>query len=77
MLAIGLPQMDGYEIAKRLRAEPATSKVLLIALSYGQEQDRQRTHGAGFDHHLVKPVAPDKLEALLAEHSPEARTAEN
>ncbi len=78
ILDIGLPEMDGYEVAKRLRAEPATSKVLLIALTgYGQEQDRQRTHGAGFDHHLVKPVTPDKLEALLAEHSPGARTAEN
>ena len=64
ILDIGLPQMDGYEVAKRLRAEPAMSKVLLIALTgYGQEQDRQRTVGKSgyFDHHLVKPVSPGHL----------------
>jgi CheY-like chemotaxis protein len=60
--------MDGYEVARRLRAQAATRAVMLIAISgYGQEEDRSRSRAAGFDHHLVKPVEPTEVEALLGE----------
>jgi CheY-like chemotaxis protein len=64
---IGLPGIDGYEVARRLRAEPLTAGVVLAALTgWGQEEDRRRSHAAGFDAHLVKPVAEDAIRALLA-----------
>jgi PAS domain S-box-containing protein len=64
---IGLPGMNGYEVAERLRAEPEFKDTRLIALTgYGQEEDRRRALAAGFDHHLTKPVEPDALAALLA-----------
>ncbi len=67
MLDIGLPGMDGYEIARALRALPATAGALLIALTgYGQESDRQRTRAAGFDHHLVKPATLEDIERAIA-----------
>jgi two-component system CheB/CheR fusion protein len=67
LLDIGLPKMDGYEVARRLRAEPCGKDVLLIALTgYGQDQDRQRAMKVGFDHHLVKPLDLERLEAILA-----------
>jgi PAS domain S-box-containing protein len=67
VLDIGLPEMDGYEVARRLRANPNGKQMLLIALTgYGQAEDRQRAENAGFDHHLVKPVDPGALEKLLA-----------
>ena len=67
LLDIGLPQMDGYEVARRLRALPGLDGVLLIAMTgYGQDQDRRRARRAGFDHHLVKPVDPEALRRLLA-----------
>jgi CheY-like chemotaxis protein len=63
---IGLPEMDGYEIARRLRRRPQIADVWLIAMrGYGTDSDRQRSKEAGFDHHLVKPVDPQKLEELL------------
>ena len=66
LLDIGLPQLDGYEVARRLREQPATEHVLLIALTgYGHEQDRCRSREAGFDHHLVKPVDPNAIQQLL------------
>jgi signal transduction histidine kinase len=66
LLDIGLPGMDGYEVARRLRRNPALSGVTLVALTgYGQENDRRKTHDAGFDHHLVKPVDTDDLARLL------------
>lgn len=68
LLDIGLPDIDGYEVARRLRQEPQTKDVTLIAMTgYGQDSDRQRSEAAGFDHHLVKPVEPQKLQELLAE----------
>ena len=67
LLDIGLPGMDGYELARKLRALPATANAVLIALTgYGQPQDRERSKAAGFDHHLEKPVDPDRLLALLS-----------
>jgi CheY-like chemotaxis protein len=66
LLDIGLPGMDGYEVARRLRSTPGFADVKLIALTgYGQEADRQRSSLAGFDHHLVKPVDLEQLRALL------------
>lgn len=66
LLDIGLPGMDGCELARRLRALPQMAQAVLIALTgYGQTDDRQRSKAAGFDHHLVKPVDPDALLALL------------
>ena len=65
-LDIGLPGMDGYEVAARLRELPATARCVLVAVTgYGQEEDRRRSRRAGFDQHLVKPVAPEILQSLL------------
>jgi len=67
LLDIGLPVMDGYEVARRLRELPATREVLLIALTgYGQATDRQRGREAGFDEHLLKPIDPTVLDALIS-----------
>ena len=67
LLDIGLPGMDGYEVARRLRKLPETEKVLLIAISgYGQAEDLRKSKEAGFDHHLVKPADPGKLNALIS-----------
>lgn len=66
LLDIGLPDMDGYELARRLRADAATSATVLVAVTgYGQEQDRSRTRAAGFDHHFVKPIDTAALAELL------------
>ena len=68
LLDIGLPVMDGYELAARLRELPELNGVKLIALTgYGQESDRRKSREAGFDHHLVKPVDLLILESVLAE----------
>lgn len=67
LLDIGLPEMDGYELARRLRAMPQFSDMRLIAITgYGQAGDRQRASAAGFDDHLVKPVTLAALERTLA-----------
>jgi len=66
LLDIGLPGMDGYEVARRLRTMPVLADVVLIALSgYGGEQHAERCRQAGFDCHLVKPAALEQLEALI------------
>lgn len=68
LVDVGLPVLDGYELARQVRALPDGSKVRLIALTgYGQLEDRHRALEAGFDAHLVKPVDLRKLEQLLAE----------
>jgi PAS domain S-box-containing protein len=68
ILDIGLPEMDGNELARRLRSQPETANMLLIAVTgYGHDQDRQTALEAGFDHHLVKPVDSAVLTTLLAE----------
>jgi PAS domain S-box-containing protein len=67
LLDIGLPKLDGYEVARRLRCQPGLEKALLVALTgYGQEGDRRRSEEAGMDWHLVKPVDPAELERILA-----------
>ncbi len=67
LLDIGLPGMDGYEVARRLREQPGTEGTLLVALTgWGQEEDRRKSREAGFDHHLVKPVEPEAILELLA-----------
>jgi CheY-like chemotaxis protein len=67
LLDIGLPEMDGNTLARRLREQPETAGALLIAVTgYGQEHDREGTRAAGFDHHLVKPLDPGYLLTLLA-----------
>ena len=64
---IGLPGLDGYAVARRLRGDPATAQARLIAVTaYGRDEDRRRSHEAGFERHLVKPVDPDDLRRALA-----------
>ena len=66
LLDIGMPDISGYEVARALRAEPWAANILLVALTgWGQESDRRRALEAGFDHHLIKPIDPDKLAGLI------------
>lgn len=66
VLDIGMPEMDGYEVCRRIRSIPAYRDLLLIALSgFGQKQDYRRSRQAGFDHHMVKPPDIDKLCEVL------------
>jgi CheY-like chemotaxis protein len=63
---IGMPKVHGFEVARRMRAQPATASCVLVAVTgWGQENDRRRAREAGFDRHLVKPVDPDEIEAIL------------
>jgi two-component system, sensor histidine kinase len=67
LLDIGMPGMDGYEVARRIRGNPANRHMQLIALTgWGQDEDRQRSAAAGFNHHLVKPADVDQLRQLLS-----------
>ena len=66
LLDIGLPGMDGNEVARRLRGRPEFEKTLIVALTgWGQESDVERSRAAGFDHHLVKPANPEAILELL------------
>jgi PAS domain S-box-containing protein len=70
LLDIGLPEMDGYELARRIRSAPELAHATLIAITgYGQPEDKQKAFAAGFDHHLVKPVNTAELTALLRAHA--------
>jgi CheY-like chemotaxis protein len=67
VLDIGLPDMDGYEVCRELRARPHGDSLIIIALTgWGQEEDRKKSAAAGFDGHLVKPVDLARLNELLA-----------
>ena len=69
LLDIGMPVMDGYLVARRLRQAESTRLSLLIAVTgWGQDEDRRRSREAGFDHHLVKPVDPGVLVPLIARY---------
>ncbi|MEX3667582.1 PAS domain-containing hybrid sensor histidine kinase/response regulator [Paraburkholderia phenoliruptrix] len=72
LLDIGLPDIDGYELAGLIRQKGGTRPVLIAVTGYGQADDHLRVQAAGFDHHLVKPVNIDYLMSLLAELSPAA-----
>ncbi|HEV2229555.1 MAG TPA: response regulator [Steroidobacteraceae bacterium] len=77
LLDIGMPGLDGYEVARRIRAAPWGGGLTLVAITgWGQEVDRRRSQEAGFDSHLVKPVNPGELAALLA-RLPQASGAES
>jgi len=68
LLDIGLPDMDGYELARRLRGQPESAHATLVALTgYGQSQDRKEAEEAGFDHYLVKPADMAQVNEVLAE----------
>lgn len=78
LLDIGLPQMDGYEVARRLREQLGMKSTLLIALTgYGKEEDRRRSRAAGFDVHLVKPADLAQLRSLLAGSKSQPHRAHN
>ena len=69
LMDIGLPGLDGYEVARRLRGDPnlGAGIALLVAVTgYAEDEARRRSREAGFDHHLVKPVDPDSLLALVS-----------
>lgn len=65
ILDVGLPGMDGTEVCRRIRALGGARPVMVALTGWGKDEDRRRTGEAGFDHHLVKPVAPEALAALL------------
>jgi CheY-like chemotaxis protein len=68
LLDIGLPEIDGLELARRLKSSLQPSQPMLVAVTgYGQQNDRAETRAAGFSHHLVKPVDPSELLAILEE----------
>jgi CheY-like chemotaxis protein len=67
VLDIGMPVLNGYEVATRIRGEAWGDDVTLIAVTgWGRESDKRAAYAAGFDHHLTKPVDPEQLERLLA-----------
>lgn len=66
LLDVGLPGLDGYEVARRIRAEPwGKTMTLIAATGWGQAEDRRRSRAAGFDYHMVKPVDLDELGKVL------------
>jgi CheY-like chemotaxis protein len=75
LLDIGLPGMNGWDVARKLRNQPGTEKALLVAMSgYGSNRDQMNSRDAGCDLHLLKPVAPDLLQRLLLDQSSRERT---
>ena len=68
LMDLGMPRLNGYEAARRIRAEPWGRRPFLVALTgWGADEDRRRTRDAGFDRHLVKPVGLDALTRLIAD----------
>jgi CheY-like chemotaxis protein len=67
LLDIGLPRINGYEVAERIRAQPEYRRTLLVAISgYGQDEHKVQSQRVGFDYHIVKPIDPPVLTGLLA-----------
>ena len=67
ILDIGLPRLNGYEVARRIRQDHRDAGILLIAVTgWGQQQDKQTAEEAGFDHHFTKPVDPRELQRVLS-----------
>ena len=72
LLDIGMPGMDGYEVARRIRSDHPQREIVIVALSgWGQEEDRRRARDSGFDHHLIKPAEIATLQSLLHSLDPE------
>ena len=70
LIDVGLPGLDGYEVARKIRGGPGGKRIRLVAVTgYGQPEAVQRAHEAGFSAHLVKPIDADALRRLLAEAS--------
>jgi CheY-like chemotaxis protein len=70
LLDVGMPGMDGYEVARRLRQRPGMKDVVIIAVTgYGAEADRRRARAAGFDHHLTKPIEVASVADLITRQS--------
>jgi CheY-like chemotaxis protein len=70
VLDLAMPGVDGWELARRLRAEPGLEEVVLLAVSgYGQRADRRRSKAVGINRHLLKPIEPELLERLLGEYT--------
>jgi len=66
LLDIGLPDLNGFEVAKSIRAQPFASNMLIVAISgYGTGEDKQKAFDAGFDYHFTKPISSDQLDRLL------------
>jgi CheY-like chemotaxis protein len=66
LLDIGMPDMDGYEVARRMRSFPGPHAMIVAVTGWGQEEDRRRARAAGFDHHLTKPADVEDLQRLLS-----------
>jgi CheY-like chemotaxis protein len=77
VIDLSMPKMNGYELARRIRAEPWGAAVTLVAVTgWTRHEDEREALRAGFDHHLAKPVDPDVIESILVSASPEAATAD-
>lgn len=66
LIDIGMPEMDGYEVARRIREEAWGAQIMLIAVTgWGEAEDKRLALAAGFDRHMTKPIDPEELERLL------------
>lgn len=73
---LGMPKLNGYEAARRIREQSwGKSMALITVTGWGQAEDRRRTKEAGFNRHLVKPVEPDALQKMLADYQPDSSEA--
>ena len=76
LLDLGMPCMNGFEVAHRFREDPAIRSAMLVAVTgWGSDEDRRRTRAAGFAHHLVKPADPAEVIALLNDHAADPAAA--